>query len=106
MAICAMAIALLGVATSFAVAIFYGATALPEYSPVVSPNIFTQHMCACRSRTFERTVPQAEVQRSTLKAERNPSINAQRKRAIKSAKWGRQMVSCCFRVNSRPACTC
>ena len=106
MAICAMVIALLGVATSFAVAIYYGATAQREFPPMAPPNIFTQHMCACRSLTFERTVPQAEVQRSTLKAERNPSIKPQRKGAVKSAQWGRQLVSCCLRVNSCPSCTC
>ena len=53
MAICAMVIALLGVATSFAVAIYYGATAQHEYPPVPSPDTFTQHMCACGSLTFE-----------------------------------------------------
>ena len=74
MAICAMVSALLGVATSFAVAIYYGATAQHEYPPVPSPDTFTQHMCACRSLTFERTVPQAEVSDFTLKAERNASI--------------------------------
>ena len=41
MAVCAMAIALLGVAKSFAVAIYYGATAQREYPPVVSPETFT-----------------------------------------------------------------
>lgn len=86
MVVCAMAIALMGVATSFAVAIYYGAAAQREFPPLVPPDIFTQHMCACRSLTFERTVPQAEVQRSTLKAERNGSIKPSRKGAVKSAK--------------------
>ena len=106
MVVCAMTIALLGVSTSFAVAIYYGATAQREFPPMVPPDTFTQHMCACRSLTFERSVSQAEVSDFTLKAERNASINTSRKRAVKSAKWGRQLVSYCSRVNSCPACTC
>ena len=106
MAICAIVIALLGVVTIFAVAIIYGATAQHEYPPVLSPDTFTHHMCACRSLTFERTVPQAELSDFMLKAGRNGSIKPSRKGAVKSAKWGRQMVRCCLRVNLCPACTC
>ena len=98
MAVCVMIIALMRVATSFAVASGHGATA--------SPDTFTQHMCACRSLTFGRTVPQAEVIKTTRKAERSSSANISRKGAIKSAKWGRQLVRCCLRVNSCPVCTC
>ena len=99
-----VAIALMGVAKSFA--FYHVATAAREYPPNLSPDTWTHHMCICRSWTFDRTVPQAEVSTITLKAERNSSIKPSRKGAVKSAKWGRQMVSCCFRVNSCPACTC
>ena len=106
MAMCGMTIVLMGVAASFAVAIGHGATAQHEYPAVVSPNTSTQHMCACRSLTVERTVPQAEVSDFTLKAERNPSIKPSTKGAVKSAKWGWQPVRCYLRANSCPACTC
>ena len=106
MAVCVMIIALMRVATSFAVASGHGATAPRESRPTFSPDTFTQHMCACRSLTFGRTVPQAEVIKTTRKAERSSSANISRKGAIKSAKWGRQLVRCCLRVNSCPVCTC
>ena len=72
--VCAMIIALLGVASSFAVAFGHGVTAAREYPPSLSPETLTHHMCACRSRTFERTVPQAELSDITRKAKRNRSI--------------------------------
>ena len=86
MAVCAIVVALLGVSASFAVAIYYGATAQREFPPMVPPDTFTQHMCACRSLTFERNVSQAELSNTTPKVERNPSINPSRKRAVNSAK--------------------
>ena len=81
-----MIIALMGVTTSFAVASGHGATALREFRPTFSPDIFTQHMRAYRSLTFARTVPQAELRTTTLKAKRKGSTNTSRMGAIKSVR--------------------
>ena len=82
----AMVIALMGVAKSFAVAFYHGVTAAREYPPILSPDTLTHHMCVCRSWTFDRTAPQAELSTTTLKAKRNSSINTRRKGTVESAR--------------------
>ena len=106
MATYTMAIALMGVPPSFAVAIHYGATAQREIPPLLLLSTLTHHMCTCRLLMVERLVPQAEVSASKLKTECNRSTNTSRKRAIKSARWGEHMVRCYVRITSCLACTC